>query len=305
MNNTIISGDASLQGSGKSKGLDGCGKKLTLSLIVALGVFVVLSVVFIALYCVEKANSTGIKYSYAGKDAFIIDNSYEEKGGAAREGAGENIKNSPYFPSYDFYNGVKPTDTLVLLDHFKTLQQATDYTCGGVSTLMVLHYYGVTDVTERGLEEEMDIRDQVPREEDGAVGASTASIVKAFTDREFEVISSKDPLKEGQEVRFEDELAFGEFVEEQLKMGRPIIVESLMWDGHWTVIIGIDRMGKKDNSASHVLIMADPWDTTDHNQDGYYVVSLDRFFAIWKDYELMPKEERSQQFVIPYRMEEQ
>ena len=32
-----------------------------------------------------------------------------------------------------------------------------------------------------------------------------------------------------------------------------------------------------------VLIMADPYDVTDHSQDGYYLVPLARFFEIWRE----------------------
>ena len=30
-------------------------------------------------------------------------------------------------------------------------------------------------------------------------------------------------------------------------------------------------------------IMADPYDTTDHYQDGYYTVPFDRFFSMWRE----------------------
>lgn len=294
MSNITISPDVSGQNDLNPKAKANNRKILIISLIVALSVFVILSIVFIALYCVEKANSSGIKYSYVPNEAFIVDNSYtgDEFGGAAIYNGEENIMNSPYFPSYDFYNGVKPTDTLILLNNFKTFQQQTDVTCGAASCLMVLNYYGITDVTEKALAEEMNI---------GENGAPTQSVYDVFDTRGFEILSSKDHLDN--EVIFETEADLGAFVTEQLNLGRPIIVESLMWDGHWTVIIGYDTMGRED-TASHVLIMADPWDTTDHYQDGYYIVSLERFFAIWKDYALMPDNERMQQYVVPYRRED-
>lgn len=105
-------------------------------------------------------------------------------------------------------------------------------------------------------------------------------------------------------MEFKNELEFEKFVEEQLTKGRPIIVESLMWGAHWTVIIGLDKMGKED-TPSHVLIMADSWDSTDHYQDGYYIVSLERFFAIWKDFDIMPANEKMQQYVVPYKIDDQ
>ena len=48
------------------------------------------------------------------------------------------------------------------------------------------------------------------------------------------------------------------------------------WAGHWQVLIGIDTCGT-DNPYDDVLIFADPYDVTDHKQDGYYTYPLWRF----------------------------
>jgi len=55
------------------------------------------------------------------------------------------------------------------------------------------------------------------------------------------------------------------------------------WDGHWQTIIGYDTMGTKDNFGDDVIIMADPYDTSDHYQDGYYTVPAERFFYMWHE----------------------
>ena len=54
------------------------------------------------------------------------------------------------------------------------------------------------------------------------------------------------------------------------------------WGGHWQVIIGIDTC-ETDDPYDDVLIMADPYDVTDHNKDGYFVVPLGRFFYMWRE----------------------
>ena len=48
------------------------------------------------------------------------------------------------------------------------------------------------------------------------------------------------------------------------------------WGGHWQVIIGYDTMGT-DTVQDDVIVAAAPYDTTDHNQDGYGVYSAERF----------------------------
>ena len=45
---------------------------------------------------------------------------------------------------------------------------------------------------------------------------------------------------------------------------------------HWQVIIGYDDMGTQ-YEGDDVIIVADSFDTTDHNQDGYGVYGAERF----------------------------
>ena len=60
------------------------------------------------------------------------------------------------------------------------------------------------------------------------------------------------------------------FIREHIQTGIPIIVGWNDWGGHWQVIIGYDTMGT-EYEGDDVIIVADSFDTTDHNQDGYGV----------------------------------
>ena len=62
----------------------------------------------------------------------------------------------------------------------------------------------------------------------------------------------------------------------------PVMVDWTDWGGHWQVIIGIDTCDT-DDPYDDVLIMADPYDVTDHNKDGYFVVPFGRFFYMWRE----------------------
>ena len=66
------------------------------------------------------------------------------------------------------------------------------------------------------------------------------------------------------------------FVRERIAAGIPILVGWNDWGGHWQVIIGYDTMGT-EYEGDDVIIVADPFDTTDHNQDGYGVYGAERF----------------------------
>lgn len=78
--------------------------------------------------------------------------------------------------------------------------------------------------------------------------------------------------------------------------GIPIMIDWVDWAGHWAVLIGIDTCGT-DSPYDDVFIFADPYDVTDHNQDGYYTYPLGRFFDMWRE---GPCAEKASPFLQPY-----
>lgn len=75
---------------------------------------------------------------------------------------------------------------------------------------------------------------------------------------------------------------FEQSVINYIDRGIPIMVDRVDWSGRWQVIIGIDTRGS-DTPYDDVLIFADPYDITDHFQDGYYIFPLSRFFGMWQE----------------------
>ena len=225
----------------------------------------------------------------------IIQAVEENISGAASQEGKVNIKNSPYYKNIDFYNS-SPTKTLVKLEKFKTYQQTCEWSCGACCALMALNYFNINNVSEKDLVEEMDIRSFDNPREDGSFGATTDSIVNVFKNRGFNVTSSFDTQQEDGKS-FNNSLDFYKFVKSKLKENAIIIVENVEWGGHWRVIIGYDDMGEPDNTSTHVLIFADPYDTTDHNQNGYTIRSVERFFGSWFDHDVMPANQKIQQYV--------
>lgn len=67
-----------------------------------------------------------------------------------------------------------------------------------------------------------------------------------------------------------------DYIRDTLAAGTPTLVGWNDWGGHWQVIIGYDTMGT-ETTQDDVIIVADPYDTTDHNQDGYGVYGAERF----------------------------
>jgi len=72
-----------------------------------------------------------------------------------------------------------------------------------------------------------------------------------------------------------------DFIINTLNDGVPIIFGDGEWGlGHWRVIIGYDDMND-DIIANDVLILAEPYDTNDHNQDGYTILPFERLYYNW------------------------
>ncbi len=212
---------------------------------------------------------------------------------AAAQNGKANVAKSPYYIAVDYYNK-KPTQTILLLPKFKTYQQTSERSCGAATILMVLDYYGIK-ADEKTLDKQMDIRYYDNKREDGSFGATTKSLADALTSRGFIVQTSLQTAdKDGHS--FQDIEKFRDFVKNQLSQGLPIICENVAWGGHWFVVIGYDDMGTEDMSDD-ILVIADPYDTTDHNQDGYGTISFARFFYEWFDYNVLPKTEHIQQYV--------
>lgn len=90
---------------------------------------------------------------------------------------------------------------------------------------------------------------------------------------------------------------FVKWVTGHLKADRPIMVEWADWDGHWQAIIGYDTQGTP-GIGDDVIIFADPYDTSDSWQDGYYYYPAERWFYMWNDRKVAPKPYQLQPFVI-------
>ena len=200
----------------------------------------------------------------------------EEDGADSVERLGDHA-GSPYFNRLDFYN-MESTDTLTILPHFKTIQQSSEWSCGVASALMVLEWYGL-----RGDYNE-DTLSQL-RPQGNEPGATSLSQEIAMFDGVggFSCYSAIDAGEDVYSVFTFD------FIRETLAAGNPILIGWNDWGGHWQVIIGYDNMGT-EIEQDDVIIVADPYDTTDHNQDGYGVYPAERFLYNFTFYNFFSEE---------------
>ena len=180
---------------------------------------------------------------------------------------------SPYFKFFD-WSAATSTDSLTLLEGFRTTQQVTEWTCGPSSALMVMDWFGMND---EGLTE-IDLA----RMRQGGVPGAT------LVNGEKEIFANLN-AQHGQDwVTFSMRDYFaahpdawvGDLIPELLGKGIPMLIAWDEWGGHWQVIIGYDDMGT-EATQDDVLVLADAYDTNDHNQDGYFLESFERLVYGW------------------------
>ncbi len=192
-----------------------------------------------------------------------------------------------YYSANNYYS-MKPNETLHIVRNFKTYQQTTEYTAGPASTLMILHHYGVDDYTE------MDIAERTKT--DNTTGTTVENICAFLGDIGLKCNSHADTNAQFETIE-EAEKFFINLIDADM----PIMVNWEDWGGHWQVLIGIDTCGT-ESCLDDVMIFADPYDITDHYQDGYYTYSLGRFFYQWKEGAMLQKENPYvQPFIVIYK----
>ena len=194
---------------------------------------------------------------------------------------------SPYFKHPDFYN-MTSTGTLTILSKFKTQQQTSEWSCGVSAALMVLEWYGkLGDYNELTLSEFRKPSEYSPDLPGGSIPSATTlrQMIEMFEGvGGFDIYSTFDCADNADEVFTFD------YIQETLKAGHPILIGWNDWGGHWQAIIGYDTMGT-DYEGDDVIIVADPYDSTDHNQDGYGIYSAERFLYNFTFYNFFPEEE--------------
>lgn len=252
-----------------------------------------------------------------------------EAGADAYASRGDN-PHSAYYANPDFFR-LASNDTLTILPHFRTMQQTTEWSCGCVAALLVLRHYGCTDETEWSLARALhSMTDRSrPDAQPGTAcryadyGTSLAALHDYFAARGggFRIVATSyrtdytpaDLVKETDlypacdvgnlRPTFPSPDDFARWLTTQLRQNRPVLAEWSDWDGHWVVIIGIDNNGTPDHYGDDILIFADPYDTSDHRQDGYSIAPLERFFYSWKDRAIAPKPYQLQPFLVVEKKE--
>ena len=245
-----------------------------LSLFVCLSIlFLISTIILSTLYFQEKNSNINKKiYTRQLEDTIeerripVISNVSEEGGAYGIQGK-YDIKNSKYFKYIDIFN-MKSSGSLILLEKFKTYQQTSGYTCGEAALIMAINYLSGEVLNETDL--------AIKAHANKKNGTTIHNLEKLVESLGYEY-ESKTTFGESSPSLTEE--AFSDYIKKVLTNKEPIISLSNDWGGHYSVIIGYDDMGTKDYLEDDVIILADPYDTSDHMSDGYTIFNYQRFYA--------------------------
>jgi len=186
---------------------------------------------------------------------------------------------STYFTSPDVYN-MKSTYSLTVLHHFRTQQQTSEWSCGESAALMVLDWYGkLGDWNEASLAALRHPLNQA--DYNGYPGTTLLQEMDIFKGVGGFALTTTYDKPEGLSP---------EEIRQYLAAGDPILICWNTWGGHWMVIIGYDTMGT-ETTLDDVLITADPYDTSDHNQDGYVLYGAERVLENFTTFNIFTEDE--------------
>lgn len=226
-------------------------------------------------------------------------------GAAGVERSGD-VAASPYYQLDDFYGteaevrAAVGSDTLQILDNFSTIQQSTEFSCGVTSSLMTLYHFDMLPTDEDGMLAESDASLSKIRQVDeetglGEPGATYVEGMQEIFDYMAETYDQKWVTANDLNLVYNEDWECNALGDKWLEIDLiPYLIENnvpLMigwdeWGGHWQVVIGYDNMGT-EATQDDVVILADAYDTTDHNQNGYVLESFERLVYGWNaDFEL-------------------
>ena len=249
-------------------------------------IFIITTIIFLILFINEKkknqllTNNTSLYKPDINNYIPIKEQLYKDRIEGAKILQGiHDILNTSYFGKIDFYNK-KSDSNILILENFKTYQQTSEYSCGCSSLIMSLYYLNKTEISERDCVYKSNTGTDIKKNTHGTIGVFPTDLEKAIINYGFDFESNRNFTDENTPIK--NELNFSNYIKNAIKNKEPIIILTTEWGGHYQVIIGYDNMGTENYILDDVLIIADPYDSSDHIQDGYVVYNYIRYFYLFK-----------------------
>lgn len=189
-------------------------------------------------------------------------------------------------PAPQYYTGInfttlKPNDHLTVIPLKSYRQQVTNFSCGAVSAMTVMSYYG-KPVQNTGAEE-IRIAREMNRNVSDKTGINPEQLASWFNRNGWNATWGTGGSRE--------------MLLKNLKAGIPTMVEWMDWGGHWVVVVGYDTRGT-ETVWDDVIIFADSVDCHDDRVDGITYANYGEFDAMWFDAHYFPANMQDRTWVV-------
>ena len=184
---------------------------------------------------------------------------------------------------------------ILILENFKIYQQTSEYTCGCAYMIMSLYYLNKSEIIERQCVNKSNTGTDKKNNTYGSIGTFLIDLEKGIINYGFDIESNKNFTNDNTPIK--NEFTFSNYFKDAIKCKEPIIILTPEWGGYYEVIIGYDNIGTENCIGDDILIIAIPYDTSDHIQDDClkYFIRLFYFFKIHVYY--IDQEQNQLQFI--------
>ena len=192
----------------------------------------------------------------------------------------------PQLPGPHYYTGIdfdtlKSDGNLTVISLKSYRQQMTNYSCGAVSAMTVMSWYG-NPVNNTDADEERVAREMYYNVSE-KTGINPEQITAWFNRQGMNATWGTGGTRE--------------MLRENLKNNIPTMVEWIDWGGHWVVVVGYDTRGT-ETVWDDVIIFADSVDCHDDRVDGITYFNYGEFDAMWFDAHYFPEKMRDRAYVV-------
>ncbi len=182
---------------------------------------------------------------------------------------------SGYYKINDYYNA-NTTEYRTIAYHFSPYQQTMANSDGVASALMVMSYFGFADHRIYSEERLVKKYEKLNGETVYKNGVTAEGLKNLFTS--FGLISKTNTFTANLSIK-----QISTWVKKSLYNDYfPMIAFNDDTGYRWHVVIGLDT-GKETTDNDDVLILADPFDASDHYQDGYQTLAVKNLVSWWLD----------------------
>ena len=185
-----------------------------------------------------------------------------------------------YYTGIDF-DTLKSDGNLTIIPLKSYRQQMTNYSCGAVSAMTVMSWYG-NPVNNTDADEERVAREMYYNVSE-KTGINPEQITAWFNRQGMNATWGTGGTRE--------------MLRENLKNNIPTMVEWIDWGGHWVVVVGYDTRGT-ETVWDDVIIFADSVDCHDDRVDGITYFNYGEFDAMWFDSHYFPEKMRDRAYVV-------